>query len=114
MDCRFEIDATIRKQYRRYNAVGTPLIVRLLPPAGNSDPVGHSIASVNNLFEYALQDVSDSDMVAITIQNQVNQNDKHIEISFRRKEQLSGEVMWSVFKKCRSSMLDLTHWTRLS
>ena len=57
--------------------------MRLLPPAGNSDPVGHFLASVNELFEYALQDVSDSDMVGITIQNQVNQNDKAIGISFR-------------------------------
>jgi len=28
---RFEIDDTIRRQYRRYNAVGTQLTVRLLP-----------------------------------------------------------------------------------
>jgi len=31
--------------------------------------------------------------------NQVNQNDKRIGISFRRKDQLSGEVIWSVFEK---------------
>ena len=28
---RFEIDDTVRRQYRRYNAVGTQLTVRLLP-----------------------------------------------------------------------------------
>ena len=103
MDCRFEIDATIRKQYRRYNAVGTPLIVRLLPPAGNSDPVGHSIASVKEHFEYVLQDVSDDDVVGITIQNQVNQNDKPNGISFRRKDQLSGEGIWNIFEKVSQS-----------
>ena len=54
---------------------------------------------MNELFEYALQDVSDSDMVRITIQNQVNQKDKPIRINFRRKVQLSGEVIWSVFEK---------------
>ena len=46
-----------------------------------------------------MQDVSDDDVVGITIQNQVNLNDKHIGISFRRKDQLSGEVIWSVFEK---------------
>ena len=61
------------------------------------------IASVNALFEYVLQDVIDSDMVGITIQNQVNQNDKPIGISFRRKYQLSGEVVWSVFEKVSQS-----------
>ena len=44
---RFEIDDTVRRQYRRYNAVGTQLTVQLLPPADNSDPVGHFLASVN-------------------------------------------------------------------
>jgi len=66
---RFEIDDTIWSQYRRYNAVGTQLTARLLPPADNSDAGGHFLASVNELFEYALQDVSDSDVVGITIQN---------------------------------------------
>jgi len=96
---RFEIDDKIRRQYKRYNAVWTQLTVRLLPPEDNSNPVGHFLASVNELFDYALQDVSDDGMVGITIQNQVNQNDKPIGISFRRKYQLSGEVIWSVFEK---------------
>ena len=60
--------------------------------------MGHFLASVNEHFDYVLQDVSDDDMVRITIQNQVNQNDKPIGISFRRKDQLSGEVIWSVFE----------------
>jgi len=42
-------------------------------------------------------------MVVITIQIQVNQNDKPIWISFRRKDQLSGEVIWSVFEKVSQS-----------
>ena len=54
---------------------------------------------MNELFEYAFQDVSDGDMVGITIQNQVNQNEKPIGVSFRRKDQLSREVILSVFEK---------------
>jgi len=100
---RFEIDDMIRRQYRRYNAVGTQLTVRLLPPADNSDPGGNFIASVNEIFEYALQDVSDGDMVWITIQNQVDQNDKPIGISFMRKDPLSEEVIWSIFDKMSQS-----------
>jgi hypothetical protein len=38
-------------------------------------------------------------MVGLTIQNRVNQNDKPIGISYRRKDQLSGDVIWSVFEK---------------
>jgi len=65
--------------------------------------VGYFTASVNALFEYVLQDVIDSDVVGITIQNQVNQNDKPVGISFRRKDQLSGEVVRSVFEKVSQS-----------
>ena len=38
-------------------------------------------------------------MVGINIQNQVNQKYKPVGISFRRKDQLSGVVIWSVFEK---------------
>jgi len=52
---------------------------------------------VNDLFDHAIQYVSDSDMVGITIQNRVNQNDKPIGISFRSKDHVSGDVIWNVF-----------------
>jgi len=42
-------------------------------------------------------------MVGITIQNQVKQNDKPIGISFRRNDQLAGDVIWRVFKRVSQS-----------
>jgi len=86
---KFQIDGTITRQYRRFNALGTQLTERLLPPSNNVDPVNHFVTSVNDLFEHVLQNVSDSDMVGMTIHNQVNQSDKLIGISYRRKDQLS-------------------------
>jgi len=53
---------------------------------------------VKELFEHALEYLSDSDMMGITIQNRVNQNDKPIGINFRRKDKLAGNVIWSVFE----------------
>ena len=38
-------------------------------------------------------------MVGVSIRNEVNVQDKPIGISFRRKDQLSAEVIWSVFEK---------------
>ena len=75
------MDAKTR-QYRRFNAEGRQLTVRLNPPSDDGDPVSHFLASVNDLFDHALCDVDDSDMVGIAIQNQVNQNNKPIGISF--------------------------------
>ena len=101
---RFEIEGEINRQYRRFNATETQLTVRLLPPSDDTaDPVSHFLASVNDLFQHALQGASDSDMVGITIQNGINQNDKPIGISFRRKDQLFGDVIWSVFEKVSQS-----------
>ena len=103
MDRRSKIDGHITRQYRRFNAVGPQLTVLLQPPLDEENPVSHFLTSVNDLFEHALQGVSDSDMVGIIIQNEVNQNDKAIGISFRRKDQLSGDVIWSVFEKVAQS-----------
>ena len=96
---RFEIDGTITIQYRRFNAVGTQITVGLLPPSSNGVPVTHFLASVIDLFDHVLQNVSDSDMVGMNVRNQVNQSDKPIGFSFRRKDQLSGDVILSVFEK---------------
>ena len=93
----------VHQHYRRFNAVGTQLTVRLQPPLDEENPVSHFLASVNELFEHALQGVSDSDIVGITMQNEVNQNDKPIGISFRHKDQLAGDVTWSVFEKVSQS-----------
>ena len=63
----------------------------------------HFLASVNDLFEHALQDVRDADMVGIAIHNEVNQNDGPIGMSFRQRDQLSGDVIWSVFEEVSQS-----------
>jgi hypothetical protein len=98
---RFTIDSETNRQYRRFNALGTEITVRLLPPVvgHDSDAVTHFQATVIDLFEYALRNVNDADMVGITIRNEVNMLDAAIGISFRRKDQLSEEVIWSVFSK---------------
>jgi len=42
-------------------------------------------------------------MVGIAVHNEVNQSDKPIGFSFRRKDQLSSDVIWSVFHKVSQS-----------
>ena len=95
----------VRQIVSRFNARGTELTVRLLPPAieKNQDTITHFQASVDDLFEYALRNSEASDMVGVTIHNEVNLLDKAIGISFGRKDQLSEEVIWSVFSKIAQS-----------
>jgi len=75
----------------------------------STDPVSHFLASLNNLFRHAIQNLSESDMVGITTQNRVKQN-KPIGISFRPKDQLAWDVIMSLIQKV-SQTLDLTLWT---
>ena len=86
-------------QYKRFNTVGDRLIVRLLPPTSvNTNVANHFQESVMQVFDYALRDNADSDMVGIVIRNEHNQHDKPVGISFRRKDQISSDVIWSVLE----------------
>jgi len=102
---RFTIEEEQTRQYRRFNARGTQLTVRLLPPHEGEDPnpMSHFLDSVTELFEHALRDLEDSDMVGITISNEVEVKDTAIGISFRRKDQMTGDVICSVFEKVAQS-----------
>ena len=102
---RFTIEEEQTRQYRRFNAPGTQLTVRLLPPPEEEDPnpMSHFLDSVTELFEHALRDIEDSDMVEITISNEVEVKDRAIANSFRRNDQITGDVIWSVFEKVTQS-----------
>jgi len=54
---------------------------------------------VSDLFDHAFKIVSEIDMAAVTIQNQVNENDKPTRNSFLGKNQLSVDVIRNVFEK---------------
>ena len=98
------VDGETTRQYRRFNATGTQLSVRLLPPPlPDTDPITHFLVGMLDLFEYALGNCSESDMVGVTISNEVNEQDKPIGISFRRKDQLIEEEIWSMFEKVAQS-----------
>ena len=98
MDRKYKIIDEITKQYRRFNTVETQLTARLLPPLEEveSDPISYFIDSVTNLCEHAFRNCDDSDMVGISIRNEVHMRDKAIRISFRRKDQLSTDVILNV------------------
>ena len=72
-------------------------------PSVSTNPVAQFLVSVNDLIEHAIHDIDDSDIVGMTVQNQVYQNGKPIGISFRRKDQLPSEVIWSLFETVSQS-----------
>ena len=112
MDRRFEVEDEVRKEYRRFNAVVSELTVRLLPPADGADPVTHFLASVCELFEYALQCVGDSDMVGVWIESVVNWSGQPFGMSFRWRDQVSADL-WGVLERVSQSDLGFNALDRL-
>jgi len=102
---RFTVEEEQTRLYRRFNAQGRQLTVHLLPPpeGQDSNPMSHFLDGVTELFDYALRDLEESDMVRITISNEVEVKDRAIGISFRRRDQITGDVIWSVFEKVAQS-----------
>ena len=114
MSQRFEVEVEITRLYRRFNVTGTQHSVRILPPNfPDSDPITHFLEGMSELFEYALRDYSESDMVGPTNSNEINEQGKPIGISFRRMDQLSEEVTWSMFEKVAQSKARFNAMDRL-
>jgi len=65
--------------------------------------MSHFLDVVTQLFDYALRDLEDSDMVGIITSNEVELKDRAIGISFRRRDQIKVDVIWSVFEKVAQS-----------
>jgi hypothetical protein len=61
------------------------------------------MASVTDLCDHALRNCDDWDMVDTSIRNEVNLRGNAIGISFRRKDQLSSDVILNVPQKVTQS-----------
>jgi len=63
--------------------------------------MSHFLDSVTELFEYALRDLEDSDMIGITISNEVNVKDSYRDQL--QKDQITGDVICSMFEVAQSN-----------
>lgn len=86
--------------------MGRELTVRMTaPPPSNAearDPA-HFANSMDELLEYSLRDLDPSNMVGMSLHNAGNQQDKPVTLSFGRRDQISRDVLWSVFEKVTQS-----------
>jgi len=99
----FTIQNEITRHYWRFNTERRELTVRLTAPVPSSTAARHFNESVDALFEYSLRDLQPSDMVGISIHNADNQKDRPNGLSFRRRDQISRDVLWSGFDKVTQS-----------
>jgi hypothetical protein len=62
--------------------------------------------SVDELFEYALRNLQPGDTVGVSIHNANSLQDRPLGLSFRRRDHISREFLWSVFEKVTQSIAD--------
>ena len=103
----FTVLDEITRRYRRFDAEGRELTVRMAsPPEANvvtPDTARYFANSVDELFEYSLRDLDPGDMVGISIHNADNQQDRPVGLCFWIRDQFSRNVLWSVFEKVTQS-----------
>jgi G:T-mismatch repair DNA endonuclease (very short patch repair protein) len=99
-----QILSETRKHYARFQTHGRHIVLRIHPCPDDEDPFTYFKDSMEEILEISLLNVEASDMVGIQILNTVNSVDKPIGLSFRRKDQISLDVIMSlVGKVCQSN-----------
>ena len=98
------------KSYPRFRAQGKQIVLQLKPSVITPDMFTDNI---NYILDYLLLDVEPHDMVGIKIQNEHNVSDKAIGISFRRKDQLSSDIVLKVLEKVIQSNAKFNAYDKL-
>ena len=99
MEGLFKIISEVQKSYPRFKSEGKRVVIQLT----DTTTPQLFIENLDRIFDYLLIEAEPHDMVGISINNESNVNDKAIGISFRRKDQLSSEVIWKVLEKVAQS-----------
>jgi len=86
----FTVEDEVTRHYRRFDAEGRCLTVRMtaVPPtttAEEQDLAQYLADSVDELFEYSLRDLDPSVMVGISIHNGNHQQDKTDGVEFQEE-----------------------------
>ena len=103
MSRHFTAQNEITHHYRRFNTERRELTVKLTAPLPASSTARHLANGVEERSEYTLRNLETSNMVGISIHKADNQQDRPIGLSFRRRDQISRYVLWSVFEKLTQS-----------
>jgi hypothetical protein len=93
-----------RKYYSRFQTHERLFVLQIRPSQENVEPITYFRECMEEILEISLLNVEDNDMVGIQISNSINSLDKPIGISFRRKDQITVDVILSLVEKvCQSN-----------
>ena len=95
----FFILSEMTKSISKYNATGRSLLIKFKTPGEEQEPTAYFKEYITSLTNYLVDDVRDRDLVSLRIRNTENVRDKVVGISFRRRDQLKPDVVWSILGK---------------
>jgi hypothetical protein len=95
----FRILGETSKEYKRFNAWGKVISIKIKPVEEDEDPVTHLKRALESVIEYVKRDVDPTDMLGINIRNTENIMDKDMGISMRPCSEMNIDVLWAVMFK---------------
>ena len=87
------------KSFPKFNTTGRSLLIKFNLPGEEQDPTTYLKECITALTNYLVDKVPDRDLVVLRIRNTENVQDKVVDISLRRRDQLKADVVWSVLGK---------------
>jgi len=95
----FYILSETSKSFSKFNATGRSLLIKFKPPGEDQEPTTYLKECITSLTNYLVDDIRDKGSVGLRIRNTENVQDKVVGISFRRRDQLKPDVVWSILGK---------------
>jgi hypothetical protein len=93
-----------RKYYARFQTHGRHIVLKIHPSSEDENPIAYFRECMEEILKISLLNVEANDMVGMLKKNTVNSVDKPIGISFRRRDQISVDVIMSVVERvCHSN-----------
>jgi len=78
---------------------GRSLLIKFNSPGEEQEPTAYLKECITTLTDYLVCEVPDRDLVGLRIRNTENVQDKEVDISLRRREQLKPDVVCAVLGK---------------
>jgi len=85
-----------RKSFPKFNATGRSLLIKFSPPGEEQEITVYLKECITSFTNYLVDDVPGRDFVGLRIRNTENVQDKVVGISFRHRDQLKRNLVWSV------------------
>ena len=105
----FRIISNREHDYPRFHVSGKTVVVQLTSVIAPNTFVDN----LDNMLEYLLKDAEPYYMIGIKLYNEIQLGDKAIGLSFRRKDQISSEVMFQVLEKVIQSNARFSAYDKL-